>query len=177
MRSRRYRPIQVSDRAVALFVECGDLVLAVEAEFTVRILLANETVVRPPEKEGFPSQVDSGAGMVPAWDLQEMLGWPGAGDSWLVVRAPRSWPFHAFALRTGRCLAVRPMPSVTTLPHAMFQMRGRAFPAGFRSHGIPELEAFPTGVVLDPTQLLTREEIDRGAASVSSGVGAHEAAR
>ena len=172
MRTRRYPRVVAFDRAVALFVECGDLVVAVEAEFTVRILLASDTVVKPPEKEGNPLQVDSGTGFVPGWDLQELLGGTTVGNSWIIARAPKSWPFRSFALRTGRCICVRPMPSVTTLPTGMFERRGRAFPAGFRASNIPELTAFPTGIVLDPTQLLTTDEIDRGAASAAPEVAA-----
>jgi hypothetical protein len=155
----RKKPVAIEVRAPGLFVECEWLVIAIEAGLVDRILLVDETTARP-LAGGELALVDTGTGWVPAWDLDAMLGSdPGRGGSWIVVRAPASWPIPAFALRAGRCVCVRPMPRSTELPPGLIHLGAGAFRGAFATSTIPELAGYSTGIVLDPLRVLRKEQI------------------
>ncbi len=150
-------------RAPALFVECEWLVVAIDASLVERILLVSDATVRT-LAGGEVSVIDTGAAWVPAWDLDGMLGSePGRGTSWIVVRAPASWPIAAFALRAGRCVCVRALPRSTELPPGLIELGAGALRSAFATSAIPELTGYSTGVVLDPLRVLHEEQIARAA--------------
>lgn len=153
-------------RAPALFVECEWLVAAIDAGAIERILPAGETAARA--LDGDLAAIDTGAGWVPAWDLDGLLGSePGRGSSWIVVRAPAGWLVPAFALRAGRCLCVRAMPPSTALPPGLASLGDGALRAAFATSAIPELGAYSTGVLLDPLRIPSPERIARAAAELA----------
>ncbi|HWO19298.1 MAG TPA: hypothetical protein VNO30_10995 [Kofleriaceae bacterium] len=162
----RKKPAAIESRAPALYIECEWLVVAIEAALVERILLASDTPVRTlPGSE--TTVIDTGQLWAPAWDLDAMLGSePGRGVSWIVVRAPSSWPIAAFALRAGRCVCVRAMPRSTELPPGLAQLGAGALRSAFATSSIPELGAYSTGVVLDPLRILGQDEISRVAAEL-----------
>ena len=162
----RKKPIAVEVRAPALFVECEWLVVAFEAAMVDRILLVSDTTARTlPRSE--TTVIDTGQAWVPAWDLDAMLGSePGRGASWIVVRAPSSWPVPAFALRAGRCVCVRSMPKSTELPPGLVQLGSGALQSAFATSTIPELGSYSTGIVLDPLRILSQDQFARVAAEL-----------
>ena len=162
----RKKPVAIELRAPALFVECEWLVVAIDAAIVDRILLVSDTAERTlPQSE--TTVIDTGQGWAPAWDLDAMFGSePGRGSSWIVVRAPSSWPVAAFALRAGRCVCVRAMPRSTELPPGLVQLGAGAFRSAFATSSIPELGAYSTGVVLDPLRILGQDEVSRVAAEL-----------
>lgn len=162
----RKKPVPVEVRAPALFVECEWLVVAIDAGLVDRILLVSDTTTRT-LAGGELAVIDTGAGWAPAWDLDAMLGSePGRGSSWIVVRAPASWPIEAFALRAGRCVCVRAMPRSTDLPPGLVEVGDGALQAAFATSTIPELVGYSTGVMLDPLRILRADQIARVAAEL-----------
>ena len=162
----RRKPAPVEVRAPALFVECEWIVAAIEAGQVDRILLVSDTEVRPLDA-GELTLIHTGEAWVPAWDLDAMLGSePGRGTSWIVVRAPASWPIPAFALRAGRCVCVRAMPRSTELPPGLVELGQGALGAAFATSTIPELAGYSTGIVLDPLRILSAEQLARAAAEL-----------
>lgn len=159
----RKKPVAIEVRAPGLFVECEWLVVAIEAGLVERILLASETTARPLAGEE-AWLIDTGTGLLPAWDLDGMLGSaPGRGGSWIVVRAPARWPIPAFALRAGRCVCVRPMPRSVELPPGLIHLGAGAFRSAFQTSSIPELAGYSTGIVLDPLRVLREEQVAQAA--------------
>jgi hypothetical protein len=155
----RKKPLPAPIRAPALFVECEWVVAAIDAGLVERILLARDTTARTLRTSG-ASVIDTGSAWAPAWDLDAALGGSGGrGASWIVVRAPASWPFDTFALRAGRCVCVRAMPSSTELPPGLVELP--ALRAAFATSAIPELAAYSTGVVIDPQRIPSRDQIAR----------------
>lgn len=148
-------------RAPALFVECEWVVAALDASLVERILLVSDTTSRSLAGPG-TCLIDSGTAWVPAWDLDGMMGSEAArGPSWIVVRAPGSWPIAAFALRAGRCVCVRAMPRTTELPPGLVQLGAGACVAAFATRTIPELASYSTGIVLDPWRIPSQDQIAR----------------
>lgn len=159
----RKKHVAAEVRAPALFVECEWLVVAIDAGLVERILLVSDTTTRALPGPG-TCLIDTGTAWVPAWDLDVMMGSEAArGSSWIVVRAPESWPIPAFALRTGRCVCVRAMPRTTDLPSGLIQLGTGACRSAFATSAIPELASYSTGIVLDPLRILSQEQISRAA--------------
>ncbi|HSK05314.1 MAG TPA: hypothetical protein VK932_28895 [Kofleriaceae bacterium] len=162
----RKKPVAAPVREPALFVECEWLVVAIDAGLIERILLVSDTTTRT-AAGGELTVIDTGAAWVPAWDLDGMLGSePGRGGSWIVVRAPETWPIPAFALRTGRCVCVRAMPRSTDLPPGLVELGAGALRSAFATSTIPELSGYSTGVVLDPLRILREDQIARAAEEI-----------
>jgi hypothetical protein len=162
----RKKPALAPVLAPALFVECEWLVVAIEAGLVERILLASDTTTRALAGDSL-TLIDGGAGWVPAWDLDALLGSePGRGSSWIVVRAPASWPIPAFALRAGRCVCVRAMPRSTELPPGLVELGDGALRSAFATSPIPELAGYSTGVVLDPMRIPRAAQLTRIAAEL-----------
>lgn len=162
----RKKPIAIEVRAPALFVECEWLVVAIDAALVERILLVSDTTVRT-LPGGEAVVIDTGQAWAPAWDLDAILGSePGRGASWIVVRAPASWPVASFALRAGRCVCVRAMPKSTDLPPGLVQLGGGVFRSAFATGAIAELGSYSTGVVLDPLRVVGLDEVARVAAEL-----------
>jgi hypothetical protein len=156
----RRKLVAAEVRAPAPFVECEWLVAAIDASVVERILLVSETTTRP--LAGGMLLIDTGAAWVPTWDLDGLMGSePARGSSWIVVRAPASWPISAFAMRAGRCVCVRSMPPTTQLPPGLIELGDGAFRSAFAASAIPELASYSTGVVLDPWRIVGHDEIAR----------------
>jgi hypothetical protein len=141
-------------------------VVAIDAGLVEHILLVSDTTTRTSGGSGL-TLIDTGAAWVPAWDLDALMGSePGRGASWIVVRAPASWPFAAFALRAGRCVCVRAMPRSTELPPGLASLGEGAFRAAFATATIPELATYSTGIVLDPLRIPSKAQLAQVAAEL-----------
>lgn len=141
---------------LALLGLCGDLVVAFEAERIFQIHRAAETISRTINRNLY--LVDIGGTMIPGWDLGELLGLPPCTDAWVVVDVARLK--RRFAFRLGRCISVQQLPVCYEIPRLIFTARPGAIAAGFSAAAIPELEGYPSGVVIDPACILLAPELE-----------------
>jgi len=140
---RAIGPSAAATAMPAVFLACGDLLVAVDAGRVVHLLLADEVPAEPPGSAARAWRVATPQGVLPGWDLADLLGVACEPATWLVLVDDRDAPF---ALRAGRSLCVRPRPTVVALPAGV---RGSAGVVGmFVAPGVPELAEYCSGVML-----------------------------
>lgn len=139
---------------LALLAVCGDLVIAIEASVIHQIRRAEETKARLVDRSLWVLEQEDED--VAGWDLGELLGLGSSEDAWVIVTLPNG---VRVGLRIGRCVTVQPLPICRSIPRSIFVSRAGAIAAGFSATGISELEGFPSGVVIDISQLLTESEL------------------
>lgn len=139
---------------LALLAVCGDLVIAIEADVIHQIRRAEETKARMVDRSLWVLEQDDGD--IAGWDLGELLGLGPSEDAWVIVTLSNG---IRVGLRIGRCLTVQPLPVCRSIPRSIFVARAGAIAAGFAAAGIAELEGYPSGVVIDVSQLLTEAEL------------------
>jgi hypothetical protein len=133
-----------------LFVRCHALVCALPAIRIHRMLLAEELRA----ERGI---VRSGSASYVAWDLGERLQTKPLGVAWVLFDVPGEGGVRApIALRTGPCLAVRPISKVVPLPARLFAAREGAVTGAVASD---DATGPGFGLVLDIDRLWSPREL------------------
>ena len=158
-------------QALALYVTCGDLVLAFSISEVVRVYLGEE--VRAETLAGGELRAARlSDDTLAAWDLATLLGQrrPSAAAAWLVLRhGDRD---RRFAVAVDRSLAVRPLhlPLPLPLPPSMFTARRGAVRGAFATGGLTdEHELAPAGVLLSAAELLDADDITAAQRAAATG--------
>jgi hypothetical protein len=138
---------------LALFALCGELLVAIVAAPIQTIRQVAETQARAGDAGGWLVSTDDG--IVPGWDLGELLGQGSSDAAWVVADVPQ---VARIALRVGRCLTVHALPPCRPIPAGIFQARGEALAAGFAATSVTELAAHVAGVVVELAHLLGPRE-------------------
>ena len=154
----------------ALFVICGDIVVAVDSARVGRLSLVDELpVVRPLEvAPSTAGVVDLDGSRLPAWDLAALLLGGEERGAWIIVRGRGA--VGDFALRTGRCACVRPLPPRMPIPAPLRIGSGRAVRGVFRTAELGELAGYPCGYELALDELLGPTELGQAAELARRGM-------
>lgn len=157
--------------ALALYVTCGDLVVAFAIDEVVRVYLAEE-VESAPLTSGALRAARLSDETLPAWDLAMLLGQrrPSTASAWLVLRHDDRG--HRFSVAVDRSLAVRPLrlPLPLPLPAAMFTARRGAVRGAFPTDGLADaLELAPAGLLLAAANLLDADDVTAAQRAAAAG--------
>jgi hypothetical protein len=158
-----------------LYVSGGALLFALPAEPVERLLLADEARLtggadpRPPASLGV---LAVGRLAYSAWDLSLLLGRVPQPEAWVLLRLPRAGGPLPLALRTGACVAVRPLPPrVYPLPAGLGRVRPRLFDAAFPVSGLGRVRgAAGVGLSLQLKQLWREDELVHAEAELREAV-------
>ncbi len=137
---------------LAVLVQFGELVVAIQAQRVVRIVLAHEA--EPLVQRSIP-HVRIGADVLPSWDLGLLLGFREEAAAWIVMTADDAPDAPVFAIGTGPCIAVTTHAALSVLPPGIVTAPPSAvlgvFPtdAALRERGLGHL-----GVRIDPVRLI-----------------------
>jgi len=145
---------------LAVFLRVGPLYVALAGGTVTRLVLPDAAV----HVAGEPSTLDVGGDVHAAWDLGALLGRDPMGVAWVLLRVPYEHASIRIALRTGSCVGVGEMPDAVPLPRGTFTSRTAAIRGAFAARGEQVY-----GLVLDPAQLLSREELAASAAIQRKG--------
>lgn len=146
----------------AVFIACHELVVAIATEEIDRLYVASELESRAVGDDG-ALVVSTPDGSIPGWDLGEIVIGRPVHDTWVVVKTRVEGVARRFALRAGRCLAVRPLPPTQPLaPHVLDASLGVAIAEAFAARELAGLETWACGVIIAPRELL---DADRRARS------------
>lgn len=156
--------------SLALFAQCGELAVAIEASTIYQIRRAAEV---PARRERELLIVDLDGERVPGFDLGELLGLGVSSAAWVVAEL-RDCAAPRVAFRVGRCITVRPLPPCTPVPPAVWPSRPGAIIAAFVAGTIPELDGFASGVVLELGRVLgpAEHELMRNLLGKGAGLAA-----
>jgi len=136
---------------LCVLVRIDTLIVAVPADKVTRITLADETVRTPTPNGGL--KVRNGDLEVPGWDMCRLLGFQVPITAWLFLAAGGGR--EPFALGTGPCVAVRPLPPPEPLPFGLFKRAADAMVGAFRvDAGLCDRGAGIAGIWLDPSRLV-----------------------
>jgi hypothetical protein len=142
---------------LCVLVACHDLVCAIDAATTERLVLGDEVTRRPGG-----ALVESHGRVYVGWDLGGLLELPPTTAAWVLLHIPHRDRVLPFALRTGGCLAVRTLATTTGVPPRLFQRRPGAFARMFATEAVLASRA-PVGFLLDLRATWTRDELDAAA--------------
>lgn len=156
---------------------CADRLFALPADRLERLLRDDEAGAAP----GAPlpaSVVVAGGEPHAASELGALLHLSEPGASWLLLRVRSGVRSVAMALRTGACVAVRPIERRVAVPPLLFRERGAAFTSAFRAAeviaGAPD---HALGLCLDPDRLWTPRELERAELAIEQAAAAVAAGR
>jgi hypothetical protein len=152
--ARRHAAAPLAARALselAVMVRFGELVVAMAAQYVLRIATADEAVAVP----GAPASVRIGDAVLPAWELGNLLALAGPPAAWLVLTTGDEPNAPRIALGTGPCIAVSTHGEVSPLPPGVVSAPPAAVLGVFvtdpalRERGLGHL-----GVRIDPVRLI-----------------------
>lgn len=157
---------------LALFFECHDYVVSLDAQAVERLVLGDE--LREVPSSGPLRLVEAGGRGEPyaAFNLGRMLGMGPTSGAGVLMRGVFAGAELRFCLETGPCLLVRARTEKTVpLGPGLFRTRRRAFEAAFpadaalRRREDGRLRA-PVGLVLNVEGLITAAERDAAVKAV-----------
>jgi hypothetical protein len=160
---------------LCVFVRTQDHVCAIAVRWVERLVLPEE-VDAVKARAGNTDRALMGRDLVDvdgkayaAWDLGPMLEQAPLDKAWVLMRLPHEGAEVPLALRTGRCLAVQTLKSITPLPGGLFRGRrsaiGGAFPANAVKGGLGEALV---GLWLEPSRLWAPAELVTSAATLAA---------
>ncbi len=158
--------------ALALYADCGDLVVSFGIEEISRVLLGDglrRLAVDPDAKLG---GVLFDEHPIPAWDLAQLLGLRKASSAgvWIVIATFIAGAPRTFALACDRSIAVRPQQLHLPLSLRLFASRPGAVVAAFETTVLGDGAGLaPTGFALSAAHLLAGEELRAVAAAAAQG--------
>lgn len=150
---------------LALLCATGELLVAVLAHEVFQIRRAAEVATRRIDSNLFALDLEDG--VIPGWDLGDLFKLGTTNDAWVICEPQVDRGIQRFGLRVGRCIAVLRLPPCSSLPIGAFASRQRALPHAFTTSTLAEIQAWPSGVVLDLAQLLGAAELEAGKRLVS----------
>jgi hypothetical protein len=153
---------------LGVVVRVAHFVAAIPIASVVRLALAETVRVVRRGGPGAPALVDDAGVDYAGWDLDELLGLPPAAKAWTLLQwTHRNQPIR-IALATGPCVSVEQLPDTTRLPRASLGSRSVGVIGAFKPSKVVSPDGEKTfGVVLDPSKLFTRRELDLSAAVVA----------
>jgi hypothetical protein len=151
----------------ALLALCPPWLVALPIAVVARVVATNElSFVSAPASGPLLGTVEDGGAARPAWDLGRLLGLPDAEQTWILLAGPLP-----LALRVGRCLSVAALQQPLAIPPALLARRHGL--GCFVPPTLPALQPYlpglaPVGLWLDPTRLLTADDLAAGRRLVDS---------
>lgn len=158
---------------LALLLTIGELVVAIEANEVFQIRRAAEVATRHIEANLYAIDLDDQT--LPGWDAGMLFGAAPCKDAWVILDTDIHHRVRTFALRVGRCFAVRKLPTCLPIPSGVFTTRVGAISAAFSTASLPEVQHVPSGGLLALRHLLTAAELDAGARLIERTGGARDA--
>jgi hypothetical protein len=157
---------------VALYADCGDLVVAFSIEEIVRVFLAEGAVFAPIAPATGMGSVAFESERIPAWDLGYLLGLRkmSTARTWIVLTSSVDGKQRQFAISCDRSLAVRPRQFELALPARLFTSRPGAIVGVFTTESMGgDGELAPTGFAISAAHLLLSDELQAISAAASEG--------
>jgi hypothetical protein len=156
---------------LCVFIDCHSFLCAFAVSGIDRLILADEVDLG--DEDGAPrspARPLSGQHLVGvagfpfvAWDLSLLLAVAPASRAFLLLRIAHGDHEIPIALRTGPCLFVEPLRTLTPVPQGVFRSRrgaiAGAFAVGSRTGGSVKTAA-KLGLYLDPRHLWTSDDLD-----------------
>ena len=157
---------------LALLLTIGELVVAIDASQVFQIRRAAEVATRRIDASLYA--VDLEHHTIPGWDAGTLFGIGPCKDAWVIVDTEMNHRVRMFALRVGRCIAVRLLPRCWPVPPGVFTARRGAIAAAFSTDALAEVQDVPSGGLLSLQHLLTPAELDAGARVIQRREGARD---
>jgi hypothetical protein len=158
------------DDELCVVTACHQWVCALPARWVERLVVPHEVAIVASQQRA-PS-VLVGERQYGAWNLGTLLGLPPLGAAWVLLRLPYGDRELPIALNTGACLVVQALPPATALPPGAFRARPGAIAGAFATVGMRgRATQAALGLWLDPTRLLTADELAASVSALAAGGG------
>jgi hypothetical protein len=149
---------------LCVVLRCRDLVIAIAAEETARLVLPDQVEVDPGATT--PSIATAGTERFAAWNLALLLGREPEASAWVLLHVPHGPRLVPVALATGPCLVVRTLRFDVPLPEGVFRERPGAIAGAFSTSLGNDLPGSGVGLFLNPRRLLRVQELDASLAVI-----------
>jgi hypothetical protein len=158
------RPVAAVRTKLCVVLRCRDLLIAIAAEDTARLLLPEQLDLAPGGTT--PRVAAVGTELFAAWNLGELLHREPESSAWVLLHVPHGPRMVPIALGTGPCIVVRTLRFDASLPEAVFQARPGAIAAAFTTSFGNDQRASGVGLLLSTRRLFHPGELDASLAAV-----------
>jgi hypothetical protein len=166
------KPAVARSAKLALYANCGDLVIAFPIDEIVRVSLADGAAIPLLDATTHLAAFPFDGEQIPAWDLGHLLGMRKSTSAcmWIVFATIVDHKLRRFALSSDRSIAVRPQQQALPLPVRLFASRPGAVTSAFETKAISDdADLAPTGFTIASSRLLVEADLQAIARAASQG--------
>jgi hypothetical protein len=145
---------------LGVLVRLHHLLVAIPIGTVSQLVLSSAITVMRRSEPDCPALSDVAGTAHAAWDLGELLGLPPAAEAWVLLKLPHAGTEVRIALGTGACLAVDEIPKHVRLPSHGPTTRAAGIRGGFEPRPSFATKGIAFGLVIEPTALLSRRELE-----------------